>query len=175
MRDRNIGHFREYSAFCGSIQIFRYLIQNRIELESSIWKFAIHEKNSDLIHLLEENKIEPDFESIFKESLKCHHNDIAHYIYDNNEKCISLNNCIIKGLKYFNFEFISEDDILFFSDGLFFKYCQYDYSFFVEMAMHSKKLNPNEFDAIFQYKISIKFHFEYFNGNILQLIFQYNF
>ncbi|KAK8844438.1 hypothetical protein M9Y10_024296 [Tritrichomonas musculus] len=75
----------EYAAFFGSIQIIRYLMYNQVELTSSIWIYAIHSNNPDLIHILEENHIEPpdnDYERYFIESIKCHHNNIGNYILD---------------------------------------------------------------------------------------------
>ena len=45
----------EYSAFFGSIQIFKYLLMNEAELRSSLWPYAIHSKNPVLLiylHLL---------------------------------------------------------------------------------------------------------------------------
>ena len=50
----------EYAAFFGSIQIFQYLRLNKVDLKPSLWFFAIHGKNPELIHLLEENDVEPD-------------------------------------------------------------------------------------------------------------------
>ena len=49
----------EYSAFFGSIQIFRYLLMNNAELTPSLWLYAIHSKNAELIHLLESNEVPP--------------------------------------------------------------------------------------------------------------------
>ena len=56
----------EYSAFFGSIQIFRYLYQNRVEVFSTIWLYAIHGKNPEIIHFLEENNILPSDKSYQK-------------------------------------------------------------------------------------------------------------
>ncbi|KAK8864086.1 hypothetical protein M9Y10_011782 [Tritrichomonas musculus] len=58
----------------------------------SLWLFAIHSNNAELIYFLEENKVYPQynsFEACFKEAIKCHHNEIANYIKENflpNEK-----------------------------------------------------------------------------------------
>ena len=81
----------ENAAFFGSIQIIRYLKYNKATLTNSLWLYTIHSKNAELIHFLEENKIEPErnqkttkepFDDVFIESIKCHHNDIALYIKD---------------------------------------------------------------------------------------------
>ena len=86
----------EYSAFFGSIQIFRYLLMNKAEIMPSLWLYTIHSKNAELIHLLESNEIPPpkfkrkekeeeensikNYEQCLIESIKCHHNDFAVYI-----------------------------------------------------------------------------------------------
>ncbi|KAK8892248.1 hypothetical protein M9Y10_029471 [Tritrichomonas musculus] len=99
----------EYATFYGSIQIFRFLLINNVELTSSLWIYAIHSNNADLIHLLEENQIEPDdktYEKCLEESIKCHHNDIANYFLNTRDlKNIDFNIC----LKYNNYDIIPKD------------------------------------------------------------------
>lgn len=76
----------EYAAFFGSLQIFHYLRFNQIELPKSLWIYAIHGRNPDLIHFLEENQILPNdetYQECFNELIKCHHNELARYIEDN--------------------------------------------------------------------------------------------
>ena len=77
----------EYAAFYGSIQIFQYLKlnDNGREFQPSLWIYAIHGQNPEIIHILEENHVNPpnnSYLSCFVESIKCHHNDIANYIKD---------------------------------------------------------------------------------------------
>ena len=60
----------EYAAFFGSIQIFQYLMMNKVNLNSSLWKYVIHGQNPDLIHLLEDNHIEYDYEIKTIESIE---------------------------------------------------------------------------------------------------------
>lgn len=72
----------EYAAFYGSIEIFKYLLFNNAVLKSSLWSYVIHGRNAELIHQLEELNIAPKKE-ILKESIKCHHNEIANYIQNN--------------------------------------------------------------------------------------------
>ena len=81
----------EYAAFFGSIQIFQYLRLNNVQLTPSLWGYAIHSNNGEIIHILESNEIKPiklddeedPYESILKESILCHHNDVANYINNN--------------------------------------------------------------------------------------------
>lgn len=49
----------EYAVFYGSIQIFNYLRLSGVELTPSLWLYAIHGCNGEIIHILEENQIKP--------------------------------------------------------------------------------------------------------------------
>ena len=74
----------EYAAFFGSIKIFNYLRLNKISMTPSIWNYAIHGNNAEIIQILEENQIElpeeKSYKQLLEESIKCHHNEIAYYI-----------------------------------------------------------------------------------------------
>ena len=85
----------EYAAFFGSIQIFNYLLKNKVELTSSLWNYAIHSRNPKIIHCLEEKRINPEieikddedkikkiisYENCLYDSIKCHHNELKNYI-----------------------------------------------------------------------------------------------
>ena len=140
----------EYAGFFGSIQIFKYLLVNKATLTPSLWLYAIHSNNPELIHLLEENNIKPDdatFEECFEESIKCHHNELANYFENNylnynsekenyNEKAIS---CIFK---YSNYTFFPDN---FIENFVFFYLCKYDYS---EIVKHLLKSIENEIKYI---------------------------
>ena len=100
----------EYAAYCGSIQVFQYLKIKGANLSSLLWKCVIHNENPELIHILEENKIEgPDnnFFNCYKESIKCYNKDISLYIKENMLNQNSLQNkidVIMTGLNSYNFE-----------------------------------------------------------------------
>ena len=100
----------EYAAFHGSFQIFNYLKLNGVEMSPSLWLYAIHGQNSEIITLLNDNKINPIDESYrecLKESIKCHHNDISEYFLNNYiEETTSIND----GLKYYNYKYINFND-----------------------------------------------------------------
>ncbi|KAK8837292.1 hypothetical protein M9Y10_036722 [Tritrichomonas musculus] len=117
----------EYAAFFGSITIFQFLRLNNVELTPSLWLYAIHSNNAELIHLLEQNKVDPSpdldkqkYERIFIESIKCHHNEIAEYIKanylddqnENEEKNEDILSTILQShnYSYFPSNFTHEND-----------------------------------------------------------------
>ena len=83
MNKKNI-ELIEYASFFGSNEIIKYIeINGEVELTSSIWRFAIHSENAELIKYLEDKQISPPFdnyETILLESIKCHHNDVSNHI-----------------------------------------------------------------------------------------------
>lgn len=123
----------EYAAFFDSIQIFQYLRLNKVGLTSSLWLYAIHGKNSELINILEEGNVGPDdksFRKCFKEAIKCHHNEIAIYIKENfvrenfyYENKFSNDIFISYCFNYYNINLLQEKLNPKF---LFFYFCQFD-------------------------------------------------
>ncbi|KAK8836284.1 hypothetical protein M9Y10_039919 [Tritrichomonas musculus] len=111
----------EYAAFYGSIQIFDYLCLNKIEFKKSVMIYAIHGRNYDMIHSIEGNiKINDledkffytDWEEISCESIKCHHNDFANYIINNYINKNSNGQIFNASLKYHNYAFVQNDEML---------------------------------------------------------------
>ena len=49
----------EYAFFFGSVNVVKYLTINGAKLTYTLWPYAIHSNNAELIHLLEENHIVP--------------------------------------------------------------------------------------------------------------------
>ena len=45
----------EYASFYGSIQIFRYLFANNVQMTPSLWLYAIHGRNPDIIYFLDDS------------------------------------------------------------------------------------------------------------------------
>ena len=133
----------EYAMFFGSIQIVKYLHLNNVVLNPSSWLFAIHSNNPEMIHFLEDNNVSPvdrSYKECFIESVKCHHNDIAHYIQDNLlDNSIRKNNFQWYLLEYFNFNFLSDD----LGNEIFFNsFCKYDYLLLTNIIF--KKLDVNK-------------------------------
>ena len=134
----------EYCTFFGSIKIFKYLILNKFDLPSKLWVFAIHSNNSELIHLLEENRILPNKES-YIESIKCHHLDITYYLRNklsNYESIIHFSEI----LPTFNFVAFCDKKYSIDSkieENLFYDLCKYDYLVIVESILKNTNFNVN--------------------------------
>ena len=143
----------EYAAFFGSIQICRYLMFNILELQSSLWIYVIHSRNAELIHLFEEKSIQPPgnkYEKCLEESVKCHHNEIAQYIYDNliddETKINNLEtnfdeNILAYSFHYYNYSFFPNE---FNNKFIFFYSCQYNYINLVKLFLKSTKVDLNQ-------------------------------
>ena len=142
LKNLNSTKLIEYSAFYGSIQIFQYLKMNGVNLTPSLWIYAIHGKNPDIIHLLEENHVQPyenSFNTCFYESIKCHHSDITNYFsinYMQNE-----NNGLSFGIKYHNYIFLQNQII---NQSSFYDLCLYDYPFLVYAFIEEGSIDVNE-------------------------------
>ncbi|KAK8892789.1 hypothetical protein M9Y10_030032 [Tritrichomonas musculus] len=141
----------EYAAFFGSLEIIKYLkINENVELTSSLWKYAIHSKNSELIKYLEDNKVSPpgnNFDSTLKESIKCHHNDVANYIILNlmeedensneNDFKKKLNRFVVK---YHNYCFFPENLI---NKNLLFSFCEFGFYTLVKLYIQQQNIDIN--------------------------------
>ena len=148
----------EYSAFFGSIEIFQYLNLNNVELSPMLWLYAIHGSNEEIIHLVEDLHIMPKdktFLKCLKESIKCHHNNIAEYIINNyiqESICIDMDKNIKDNLysycfHYYNYKFFPED----YNATFLFYACKYDYLDFVKYLLNSENVDINKI----QYEIRI--------------------
>ena len=131
--NQNEASLIEYAVFFGSIQIFNYLKLQGVELTESLWKYAVHSNNAEIIHLIEachiadENKT---YKNCFKESIKCYHNDIADYIqnvYLTNDNA-TLQDKFSYAIEYINFKFMQD---VFINETSFYLMCKFDYYSFV--------------------------------------------
>ena len=152
----------EYAAFFGACQIFKYLFLNGVEIRPSIWIYAVHSDNPEMINLLEENQIRPneeeeyDDEEIFPfkesviESIMCHNNLVANYILNKYEKektkksqnmhfRYSIEKLIeSKSFQFYNFAYFPEKVK---DNGIFFYLCLYDYQSLVKTFLSTRKIN----------------------------------
>ena len=143
----------EHAAFFGSIQIFKYLHINGVELKPSIWIQAIHGNNPEVINYIQEKNVVPDdqsYEECLKEAVKCHHNDIVVYILDYllDKKVETVNrhkkynkNLLVYCFHYRNY--ISFPSRFQNNRFLFYYACEYDYFYIVKSLLNDKKMNLN--------------------------------
>lgn len=138
----------EYSAFFGSIHIFKYLFLNKVELNPSLWLYAIHGGSSGIIHILEDCEMNiPDdyFQSYLIEAIKCHHNQLANYFETNlNRTQISIDSEKVvfrKSLQFFNYKFLPHEIGQF--EELFDDLCKNDYLLLVDFFLKSKSIQIN--------------------------------
>ncbi|KAK8884315.1 hypothetical protein M9Y10_043423 [Tritrichomonas musculus] len=132
--------FIEYSAFYGSIQIYKFLIMNQVQMTDSLCFYAIHGLNPELFHMIEENnEIKISYEKCLMESIMCHHNDFAKYFIDNFIQ--DINEKIFKqSLKYYNMAFIEET---FINESILFELCKYDWVIFVDKILENNDIDIN--------------------------------
>lgn len=121
---------------------FKLLYKNKISLTPSLWIYAIHGRNPEIIHILEENNIKPEdktFVKCYEEAIKYHHNELADYI--NNNYLEKSNIEISKILKCYNFEFLIDD---YCNELIFEDLCQYGYYSLAEFIMNISHLDVNK-------------------------------
>ncbi|KAK8840380.1 hypothetical protein M9Y10_030941 [Tritrichomonas musculus] len=149
----------EYSAFFISCSIFKYLFHNGAEIKPSIWAYAVHSNNQEMIDLLEKNQIKlkeydddnneeeeeeifPFKESVLK-SIAYHNNVAANFILNKYEKekakksknskyKYKIEKLIIsKAFQNYNFK----------NNDIFFYLCIYDYVPLVKTFISTRKIN----------------------------------
>ena len=138
----------EYAAFFGSIQIFTFLKNENVDLTSSLWLNAIHGKNADIIHILEENHVKlpstkkQKYRKCIIESIKCNHNEFANYFLNNfiQDKDEYSNDVIIKSLKYYDFSFLQNENI---NESSFCYLCYFDYYSLVYILLNGRNIDVN--------------------------------
>ena len=161
----------EYSAFYGSIQIINYMLLNKVKLTPSVWMYAIHSNNLQLIQLLEQRRIKPEDEtyiSCLKESIKCHHLELTNYILTKLMKTQSIEDYKVraKAIKYVNYEYFPNDLT---NPFYFYKLCQNNYITLVDFLLRYKDIDTSYhviLNKLFINKIS--------NENFFFIKFQFN-
>ena len=143
----------EYASFYGSNDIIRYMhFNDEVELTSSMWIYAIHSCNSELIKYLEDNHVSPPenkYGKILKESIKCHHNDVSKYIIEylmkeeDLQKDIENNyydNLYRYAVESFNYCFFPTDMKY---KNMFFYLCEFDYYTLVKLYLIDGTIDIN--------------------------------
>lgn len=132
----------EYAVFFGSIQIFNYLKVNNVPLTPSLWYYAIHSNSDVMIHTLINDDVKPlddNYGALYKEAIKCHHNETANFIGDYflKDKDEFESNHFQSFVKFYNFSFINENLIN--NKELFGLLCCTDYISLVDHFLNTFK------------------------------------
>ena len=110
-----------------------------------MWNFVIRSGNAELIHLLEEKKIEPVrylYDKYFLNAVECHSNDIAHYIIDKLPE-LKDEDFTKEYFACYNFEFFP-DDFIDNYESIFEYACIYDYTTIVKIFINEKKIEVSQ-------------------------------
>ncbi|KAK8895545.1 hypothetical protein M9Y10_024013 [Tritrichomonas musculus] len=148
---KNRPNLIEYSVFYGSIQIFNYLRLSKAKMSPTLWLYAIHSRNHDIIHILEDLHIakpQNSIEKVLCESIKCHHNEIANYIINNeyekesNSKQQFINSIPSFSIQFYNLNFFILNDLK--VDNVVFNFlCKFGYFNLVEHFMKKEFINSD--------------------------------
>ena len=131
----------EYSAFFGSIQIFKYLFKNGVELSSSLWLYSIHGAHPEIIKILEDKNVKPEDETYndcILEAIQCHQNDLVHYLDSDIHDDFIYD--VEAFIEFYNFEFFTEQ---FYNQNNFFYFCKFDYYFLVKYYLMNHDFDIN--------------------------------
>lgn len=136
--------FSTYSVYFGSLKILTYLLEKQVKLTKNEMFPAIHSKNIQMIHLLEDQiAIQNDdirfISECVIESIKCHHNNIADY-FINNYSDVKQDDVIENCFKYYNFQYLPENSI----KNYFFYACKYNHLAIVKFLFNNTKIDINE-------------------------------
>lgn len=136
--------FSTYSVYFGSLKILTYLLEKQVKLTKNEMFPAIHSKNIQMIHLLEDQiAIQNDdirfISECVIESIKCHHNNIADY-FINNYSDVKQDDVIENCFKYYNFQYLPENSI----KNYFFYACKYNHLAIVKFLLNNTKIDINE-------------------------------
>ena len=132
----------EYATFFGSIKIIQYMNFKGVDIEPNLINYAIHSNNAKLVHTLEEFNLDFCNESCLIESIKCHHNNIAKYIENNNAQLIFNDQIVDTAFRYSNYMYFPEH---FEQKCIFFNLYHYKYHKIVDLFLEMKK---NEIEKI---------------------------
>lgn len=156
-----------YSAFYGSMKIFKFLHSNGAKTNSKIWLYAIHSQNFELIQYIESIQIpfpkslkvrifkssfcccssyENGYEVLLEESINCHHNELANYIIQTKPKPNLNQNDYAKNIYGYCFESYNYLFLPEISDCkyTFFYLCNFNYYTLVNLYLQTGKIDVNE-------------------------------
>lgn len=163
----------EYAAYNGSLEICKYLTLQNANYESQSWLYAIHGRNAEIIHLLEEHGIECKYSEAFLYAIKCHNNNFAEYIHGQSSDDSLLIQGIIECISSYNFLYLktllsiieSDDDQKLSKSELIEKFIKCGYSNTVDHIIKTKQ-NENKPEELIEFAIEAN------NSNLIEILFE---
>lgn len=119
------------------------MVKNNIQLDQSIWIYAVHGNNIELIQFLDENKVKSnELQYCFEESIKCFHNNITAYIQSNYLLYLTINpkDIFKKSLSFHNYDYLRKD---FIDSSSLFSLCKNDHPDIFKILLEKTKINVN--------------------------------
>lgn len=152
----------EYAAYCGSFEILKYLWNQHIHVDpSKIFSFAIHGRNHEMIHFLEEKFRFPSNagnSSYQLDAIRCHHNELAYYLFIKGFQSRNDDTFYASFVNY-NYKTIcgvlkskSEFDLITTPETLFLDACENDYYYIVKILSNCPAIDVNAIDVL-QFKM----------------------
>lgn len=148
----------EYSAFYGSLNIFKYVLSKNALFDENLWQYAIHGRNLEILREIEKTGIDPpyrSFEEPANELIKCHHNELADYIINeklNNEELNEDDQNLVNfhlmknSVDSYNFEMIPQRFVVDFDKNKinYFLYtCYNDYFYIIQLLLGLEEIDVN--------------------------------
>ena len=116
------------------------MFTQKCHLSQKIWLAAIHGRNPEIIHILEEKEIKPEDSSYLEclsLAIKCHHNELVNYLLDNYVKNEDISSFIMeKSLKSHNFALIQPEMI---NSNSFYELCKRNYYILAKLVLENDK------------------------------------
>lgn len=135
----------EYAAYFGSFEIFKFCSVKGAKITPSIWKYAIHGRNKEIIKFLVDKKIESKKKEILEESIKCHHNEITEFIINNlldkKDQYQYDDDLYTCSICYFNFTFFPKN---FLEKKYLYYLCDGDYFNLVEICLRTMQIDIDQ-------------------------------
>ena len=139
----------EYAAFFGSVNIFKYLLDEGCCLDRSIIKYAVYSNNKEMVELIL-NKLSINTEYFLEDLIKTHHIDLLEI----DDKY--LEDCVLTIFQSFNYKILptkfytlKEDE-----EDIVMSYCFFDYPQMFRILLNNRniysdtKFFVNQFDYL---------------------------
>lgn len=134
----------DYAVFYGSLKIFNYILSENTILHPTIWPYAIHGANTEIIDILLTKNIEIDnFSECLKESINCRNDNVTKHILNKYYTTIEEKKFFAAkfSLESYNFAYFRASLI---ERDAIFELCGYDYGYLVKSIIHMPGVNLNK-------------------------------